>query len=147
MSEQEPIEGVVAPTSQITKPPRALHRKYMEPIFYLADRMCAVDGEVAPNERRVLEELSEAGGVKAFRTTPTFRHLTVDSACKSLDMTTAKNGAMVIMTLLLKADAERREAEHRFFSRVRETLGMERVVVPVDFDEHKSLALAYLRNS
>lgn len=147
MSEQQQIEGVVAPTSQIAKPPRALHRKYLEPIFYLADRMCAVDGEVAPNERRVLDELSEAGGVKAFRSSQSFRHLTVENACKALDMTTAKNGAMVIMTLLLKADAERKDAEKRFFTRVRESLGMERVVVPVDFEEHKSLALAYLRNS
>ena len=146
MSEQEQIEGVVAPASQITKPPRALHRKYLEPIFYLADRMCAVDGEVAPNERRVIDELSEAGGVKGFRSSPSFRHMTVDSACNSLDITTAKNGAMVIMTLLLKADTARKESEHRFFTRVRESLGMERVVVPVAFDEHKSLALAYLRN-
>ena len=85
--------------------------------------------------------------MKAYRSSPTFRHLTVEDACKSLDMTTAKTGAMVIMTLLLKADSDRKETEKRFFTRVRESLGMERVVVPVDFEEHKSLALAYLRNS
>lgn len=132
--------------SHILRPARPLHRKYWEPIFYLADRMCTADGEVAPNEHRVLEELASSVDMKTFRTSQTFPHLKVDAACKALDIDAAKNGAMVIMTLLLKADTKRRDSEHRFFTTVRERLGSLQVVVPVNFDAHKKLALKYLTN-
>jgi hypothetical protein len=130
--------------SHIVRPNRALHRKYLEPIFFLADKMCTADGEVAPSEHRMIEELALSVDMKAFRSTQTFRHMKVDDACKALDIDTAKNGAMVIMTLLLKADTERRDSEHKFFTTVRERLGSLEVVVPVNFEAHRRLALKYL---
>ena len=145
MTEQD-NQGHAPQVSQIMHPPRPLHRKYYESIFYLADRMCSADGEVAPNERRLLEELSKAAGVEDFRSRQTFRHMTIDDACSKLDIDTAKNGAMVIMTLLLKADTRRRDTEQSYFSKVREKLGAPPVHVPVSLEAHKALALEYIKS-
>ncbi len=130
-------------TSQIIPPTRALHRKYIEPIIYLADRMAGADGKVVPKERRLVEELAKAANLRDFRRDRWFRNLDEQSACQAIDITLARQAAMVVLSLVLKADADRKESEHAYFTQIRNMIGADPVTVPIEFDAHKELALKY----
>jgi len=51
--------------------------------------------------------------------------------------------ALVVLSLVLKADVQRKPSEHAYFTRIREALGAPPITVPVDVEGHKQLALEY----
>jgi hypothetical protein len=133
-----------APKSNIIHPARPLHRKYVQPILYLAERMSVADGQLAGSERRTIDLLAERAKIKDFRKQKWYRDLNEKEACRQLDIETARNGAMVVMTLVLKVDVKKHPGEHAFFTRIRTQLGSPHIVVPVDLDAHTKLAMEYV---
>ncbi len=136
----------VAPTSNIFRPPRALSRKTAEPILYLADSMAKADEEVVPREMRMIDLVADAVGLPTFRHQPWFREMTEAAALHRLNTDLAKRATLVVLSLILKADAKRRPAEQAYFSRLREQLGAPPITVPVDLEAHKRLALQYFQD-
>jgi hypothetical protein len=130
--------------SNVIEPTRALAKKYVEPILYLADRMSAADKTIVVKERSIIEDMAEATNKKNFRSERGFADLTEDKACQMLDIDAAKRGALVVMALVLKADQARVDSEHEYFHKIRAKLGAEAVTVPVGLEAHKALALKYL---
>ena len=130
--------------SRIAEPVHKLASKYLNPIFYLADRMSSADKKVVVKERSIIEDLAESAGKLDFRLERWFRDMTLDRACEILDVKPAKRGALVILSLVLKADLKRVDEEHEFFHQIRDKLEAEPVTVPVSLDAHKALALKYL---
>ncbi len=130
--------------SQVIQPKRALPKKYLEPILYLADRMSSVDKEVAIKEVSIIVTLAEAANKKNFQTERWFKEFTQEKACAMLDIDAAKRGALVVMSLVLKADKNRLPSEHEYFTKIRKLLGAEAVAVPIDMESHTLLALLYL---
>lgn len=142
MSEQQTTpEG---DESQVIHPARALPRKYVNAILYLADRMSEADKKVVVKERSVIEELADAVGKKAFRTERWYRDMSVEKACGQIDIQAAKRATLVVLALVLKADFARLDSEHEFFHRIRKSLEADPVTVPVAVEAHKALALQYL---
>lgn len=133
-----------APKSNVIHPARPLHRKYVEPILYLADRMAESDKELAAAERRMVDYLAENARVKDFRRQKWYRELNDKAACERLDIDTAKLGALVVLTLVLKSDVKKKPEEHSYFTRIRALLGAPPVVVPADLEAHRKLALEYI---
>ncbi|MCH9044702.1 MAG: hypothetical protein IIA40_01200 [SAR324 cluster bacterium] len=136
----------VAPKSGIFHPPRALSRKTAEPILYLADRMAMADQEAVPREMRMIDLIADAVGLPTFRHQPWFREMTEAAALQRLTTDLAKRATLVVLSLILKADAKRRPAEQAYFSRLREQLGAPPITVPVDLEAHKKLALQYFQD-
>lgn len=130
--------------SNIIEPTRALPKKYVEPILYLADRMSSADKHVVVKERSIIEDLAEAANRKNFRSERGFADLSEDKACQMLEIDAAKRGALVVMALVLKADLSRVDSEHEYFRKIRAKLGAQPVTVPVGLEAHKQLALKYL---
>ncbi|HEX7928476.1 MAG TPA: hypothetical protein VF678_12855 [bacterium] len=137
-------ETAAAPKSNIIHPARPLHRKYVEPILYLADRMAESDKQLAAAERRMVDELAANAKVKDMRRQKWYRDLNDKTACERLDIDAAKLGALVVLTLVLKADIKKKPDEHSYFTRIRTQLDAPPIVVPVDIDAHRKLALAYI---
>ena len=130
--------------SKIVHPARPLPRKYVEPILYLADQMSAADGSVLPKERKLVEELAKAANFKDFRHEDWYRKFTEEKACQAISIDLARQGLLVVLALLLKADETRKEAEQAYFSKIRGLVGGDPVHVPIDLEAHKRLALEYL---
>lgn len=130
--------------SKIVHPARALPRKYVEPILYLADQMSAADGNVLPKERKLVEELAKAAKFKDFRHDEWYRKLNEEKACQAIGIDSARQGLLVVLSLLLKADESRKDTEQAYFSKIRGLVGGDPVRVPVDLEAHKKLALEYL---
>lgn len=133
-------------SSKVIEPARALPSKYLEPIMYLADRMATADKKMVTKERSVIDDLAEAIHKKNFRSDRSYMDLNEDKACSLLNIEVAKRAALVVMTLVLKADHKRVDAEHAYFRKIRGKLGTDPVIVPVDLAAHKTLALKYLVN-
>ena len=131
--------------SAVVHPARPLSKKYLEPIFYLAEGMAAADKHVVPKENRIIDLMAHAAGLKGFRNSKNYRGLTQQKACDQLDIEAAKRAALVIIALVLKADFNRVHSEHEYFTRIRSALNAGPIVVPVGLDAHRDLALAYLR--
>ena len=131
-------------SNNVIEPERALPSKYLEPIMYLADRMATADKKMVTKERSVIDDLAEAVKKKSFRHERSFMDLNEDKACSLLNIEVAKRAALVVMTLVLKADHQRVDAEHAYFRKIRGKLGTDPVIVPVDLAAHKSLAMKYL---
>ena len=131
-------------SNKVIEPTRALPSKYLEPIIYLADRMASADRKMVTKERSVIDDLAAAVNKKSFRSDRSFMDLDEDKACSLLDIEAAKRAALVVMTLVLKADSKRVDSEHSYFRKIRVKLGTDPVIVPVDLAAHKSLALKYL---
>lgn len=132
-------------TSGIIHPPQPLPRKYIEPILYLAERMSMADGMMVPKERRMIETLAEAAGTADFREKHGYPNLTERQACEMLDEEAAKMGALVVISLVLKSDVQRKAVEQEFFHKIRTLLEAEPVTVPVELEAHKQLALQYVK--
>ena len=132
------------PESNVAHPSRALPKKYVEPILYLADRMSESDGKVVPKERKMVEELAKSAKYKDFRHEKWYRDFTDEKACQAINIDSARHGLLVVLSLLLKADETRKETEHAFFTKIRRLVGGDPVTVPVDLEAHKRLALEYL---
>ena len=130
--------------SRVAHPSRALPKKYVEPILYLADRMSEVDGKVLPKERKLVEELAKIAKYKDFRHEKWYRDFTDEKACQAINIDSARQGLLVVLSLLLKADEARRETEAAFFTKIRHMVGGDPVTVPVDFEAHKRLAIEYI---
>ena len=130
--------------SNIIEPARALPSKYLEPIMYLADRMASADKKMVTKERSVIDVLAEAVNKKGFRRSRSYLDLDEDKACSMLDVAPAKRGALVVMALVLKSDHERLDVEHQYFRKIRDKLGTDPIIVPVDLEAHRQLALKYL---
>jgi hypothetical protein len=130
--------------SNIVHPARALPRKYIEPILYLADQMSAADGKVLPKERKMVEELAKAASYKDFRHEDWYRKLSEEKACQAIAIDSARQGLLVVLALLLKADEARKDTEHAYFTKIRNLVGGDPVHVPVDLEAHKKLALEYI---
>ncbi len=130
------------PDTQI--PDKMLHRKYLQPILYLADRMSETDGLVVAKVRRMIESLAQAAGMPDFRHDNSYRQLSDHRACDMLDTEDAKTAALVVISLVLKTGAEHKDEEYGFFSKIRNRLNHAPVTVPVDVQEHKELALKFL---
>ncbi|MDH4225238.1 MAG: hypothetical protein OEW12_06290 [Deltaproteobacteria bacterium] len=135
MSDQTQVE--------VVKPARALARKYLEPILFLGDRMAIVDGENVPKERKILDWLADGAGIKSFRHEKWYREMNEQKAIAALDIDSAKMGALVTISLVLKADFERKDAEFELFTKLRKMLKAAPIAVPIDLDEHKALAMKY----
>lgn len=130
---------------EIRHPQRPLPRKYLLSILFLAERMAKSDGEVPVKERFMIDTLAEQVEMKDFREDKTYRLLSDQKACDNLDIDQAKEGALVVISLILKADGIRHPDEQAYFKKVRELLGAEPVMVPGELDAHKALALEYMR--
>ena len=130
--------------SQVIQPAKALPKKYVDPILYLADRMASVDKNVVIKEVSIIEILAEAANKKDFRHERSYRDFTQESACAMLNIEAAKRGALVVLSLVLKADQSRLDTEHEYFTKIRTLLGSDPVAVPIDLESHKQLALKYL---
>ena len=126
-------------------PTRALPRKYAEPILYLADRMAGM-GQAGSKVRATLQHLAEVAGLKDYGRQQWFRELNDQRACQRLDIESAKRGALVVLALLIKADPQATEAHRAYFTKVRTFLGAEPITVPADVEEHRRLALGFLRD-
>lgn len=129
----------------IQHPHRALHRRHLEAVLYLADKMGQADGQSVPSEIKIATTLAEAGGLKGYRQQQWYRDLSEDEACRRLDLDVAKRGALVVMALVLKADVQRKPEEQGYFKHVREKLGAPPVRVPVELEAHMALALEYFK--
>ena len=132
-------------TRGIIHPPQPLPRKFIEPILYLAERMSLADGMMVPTERRMIEVLAEAAGTPDFREKHGYPTLTERQACEMLDEEAAKVGALVVISLVLKTDVQRKVVEQEFFHKIRNLLEAEPVTVPVELEAHKQLALQYVK--
>ena len=132
-------------TNGIIHPPQPLPRKYIEPILYLAERMSMADGMMVPKERRMIEILAEAAGTADFREKHGYPTLTERQACEMLDDDTAKVAALVVISLVLKSDVQRKPVEQEFFHKIRNLLEAEPVTVPIELEAHKQLALQYVK--
>ncbi|HKI98359.1 MAG TPA: hypothetical protein VKB51_07795 [bacterium] len=128
----------------IDKPTHALPRKYIEPIMYLAERMSQQDKIVPAPGKRTVDQLAEALQLKDFRRQPWFRSFNEKRACEMIDLETVKRGALVIISLVMKADTTRGEAAKAYFHKVREMLETEPIAVPTELDAHRDLAMRYL---
>ena len=126
-------------------PTRALPRKYVEPIVYLADRMVGM-GQGGHKERGTFHLLAEAAGMRDYARQQWFRELNDQRACQRLDIDSAKRGALVVLALLIKADPQAGEAHRAYFTKVRILLGAEPITVPADVEEHRRMALGFLRD-
>ncbi len=146
-SEQEQPEQPKVPDSQIVHPARPLHKKYVEPILYLADRMSESDGKVIPKERKLVEELAKEAKVTGFRHENWYRKLTDEKACQAIDIEVARQGLLVVLSLLLKADEARLDLEHTFFTKIRNLVGGDPITVPIGLEAHTQLAKEYIRSS
>ena len=144
MDEANSQETPAAPKSNVIHPARPLHRKYVEPILYLADRMAESDKQLAAAERRMVDLLADNAKVKDFRRQKWYRELNDKTACERLDIDAAKLGALVVLTLVLKSDIKKKPEEHGYFSRIRALIGAPPIVVPVDLESHRKLALEYI---
>ena len=130
--------------SDIQSPDESLPRKYLQPILYLADRMSEADSMAVVKVRRMIESLAQAAGMRDFRQDNSYRHLSDHRACDALDSNEAKTAALVVISLVLKTGAERKEEEYEFFTKIRTLLNHPPVTVPVGVQEHKELALKYM---
>jgi hypothetical protein len=126
-------------------PTRALPRKYAEPILYLADRMSGM-GQAGSKERATLQHLAESAGLKDYGRQQWFRELNDQRACQRLDIESAKRGALVVLALLIKTDPQAADAHRAYFTKVRTLLGSEPITVPADVEEHRRMALGFLRD-
>ena len=130
--------------TNIIHPPRALAKKYFEPILYLAERMASADGEVVPKENKIIDSLAKAANMEKFRASKGYRDLNQKKACELLDIEAAKRGALVILSLVLKSDLRRSDSEQDYFHRIRTLLATDSVTVPVELETHRKLALEYI---
>lgn len=128
----------------VERPTRPIPRKYLEPILYLADRMSAQDRIVPAPPQRMVDQLAEAAQMKDLRRQPWYRAMNEERACEALDLETVKRAALVVLSLVLKADTTRGEAAKAYFSMLREKLNMEPIAVPSELDQHRDLALRHL---
>jgi hypothetical protein len=126
-------------------PGRALPRKYVEPIVYLADRMVGM-GQGGHKERGAFQLLADAAGMRDYARQQWFRELNDQRACQRLDIESAKRGALVVLALLIKSDPHAGETHRAYFTKVRTLLGAEPITVPADVEEHRRLALGFLRD-
>lgn len=130
---------------KVARPHHAVPRKFMEPILYLAERMSDTDPIEEPEGPRMVDQLAEAVDYSNVAKQKWFRALDDRKACAALDFETAKIAALVVMTLVLKVDTERGDQAKQYFRKIRELLEMDPISVPSDLDEHKKLALRFLR--
>ena len=131
--------------SNVRQPERPLRKEEVLPILFLADKMAKVDGSVAREEMNAIDSLAEAAEMKDFRNARGYDLFGEDEACKALKAEWAKTGALVLMSLVLKADCERAQTEHEFFTKIRSNLNADPVTVPIDIEAHQQLALRYVR--
>ena len=131
--------------SNVKQPQRPLREEVVLPILFLADRMAKVDESAVREEASVIDTLAEAAEMGDFREEPGYRLFGEDEACDALNAESAKTGALVLMSLVLKADCERAEPEHEFFTKIRTKLNAEPVTVPINIKAHRRLALSYLQ--
>ncbi len=131
--------------SQVERPSHPLPRRYIEPIIFLAHRMAAMDKLTPPPEPRMVDQLTDMSHVETPKDQRWFRDLNDNVACDKLDLDTVKRGALVILCLVMKADTEIGDEAKAYFSKIRGLLEAEPVTVPVELDDHKKLAVSYLR--
>lgn len=122
---------------------KAISKRYIPAILYLAERMAASDKDLASKERTVILQLAEAANMKDFRHKKEFSEMDEDKACNTLDIEPARRAALVVLALILKADGQRRPEEHDYFRRVRTKLGADSIKVPVDLEAHKEMATRF----
>jgi hypothetical protein len=88
--------------------------------------------------------LAKAAKYKDFRHEKWYLDFTVEKACQAINIDSARVGLLVVLALLLKADAARQDTEHAFFTRVRQLVGGDPVTVPKDLEAHRQLAMEYI---
>ena len=124
-------------------PQRQLSRKTAEPILFLAEKMADADHDKVPRESRMIDMIADAVGMSTFRHQPWFRDMTQEAAIARITTDMAKKAAMVVLTLVLKADSRRKPREHEYFTWLRNQIGADPITVPVALEDHKKLALMY----
>jgi hypothetical protein len=130
----------------VEHPDRAVRGEFVEPILFLADRMAAQDPIQPPPAKSITERLAELLGLRGYREQASYRRLNDAVACDMLVTERARKGALVVASLVLKADTDGGENAKAYFSGLRERLGLEMIVVPTSIEEHLGLALEYLRD-
>jgi hypothetical protein len=128
----------------VERPAHPIPRKYVEPVMYLVERMSQQDRVVPPTGKRIADQLAEALQMKDFRRQPWMRQMNDQQACAMLDLETVKLGALVVLSLVMKADTTRGEAAKAYFSKIRQLLQMEPISIPADLEAHKAIAFAFL---
>lgn len=131
------------PKTVIEHPKRAMSRIIWGPVFYLAHKMARSDNETLRKEIRIVDELAKAAGLSDYRNHEWYSRLTEKKALEALQGVEGQRCLMVVLTLVLKADGNKRPEEHQYFRSIREKLGAPPIRVPVNFYDHKRLAMEY----
>ena len=131
-------------SGKIERPIHNLPRNYVELILYLPQEMAKKDRILPVPETRMVDILSDQVGISPQQMKKWFHGMTDDEACEKIDSGLAKNGALVGLALVLKADTNGGEEASTYFTRIRNKLGAEPIKVPADPGELKELALSYL---
>lgn len=131
--------------SQVERPAHPLPRRYIEPIIFLAHRMASMDKLSPPSEQPMVNQLTDASHVENPKQQSWFRDLNDNVACDKLELDTVKRGALVILCLVMKSDTIMGDEAKGYFSKIRGLLEAEPVTVPVELEDHKKLAISYLR--
>ena len=129
---------------QLNAPNTTCHAIYVELILYLAQEMAKKDRILPVPETRMVDLLSGEVGISQQQMKKWFHGLNDDEACKKIDMDLARNGALVVLALVLKADTNGGAEASAYFTNIRTKLGAEPITVPSGLDELKELALSYL---
>ena len=130
--------------SNVKRPQRPLTKEQVLPILFLADRMAHANGAVEQKEESVIDNLAAAAGIENFREQLGYPLFGENEACKALNAESAKTGALVMMSLVLKRDCHRSQPEHGYFSQIRSKLNADPITVPIEFEAHTRLARSYI---
>ena len=139
----KPVDQAESSKSGIIHPSHAASRRVLGPVFYLAHKMARSDNEALRKETKIVDDLAKRAGVADYRIQKWYTELTEEKAIAALSGDEAKRCCMVVLTLVLKADGEKKPEEHAFFSKIRTSLGAPPIVVPVSLEDHKKLAYEY----
>ena len=122
---------------------KPLQKKYLPAILFLAEKMAEADKRLDKKERILIRQLADAANMSNFHHDKDFLKLNEDKACQKLDNERARKAALVVLSLVLKADGMRRPEEFKYFRHVRNKLQADPISVPTELTAHKEEALKY----
>jgi hypothetical protein len=120
--------------------------EFLEPILFLAEQMAAADPLEPRPARPMVDRLAGLCGRSDFRRQPGYPLLDEGAACARLSTERARQGALVVLALVLKTDTCGGPAAHACFARISGRLDEAPLAVPTQVQQHLELALTYLRD-
>ncbi|MBI3992956.1 MAG: hypothetical protein HY342_06760 [Candidatus Lambdaproteobacteria bacterium] len=145
-AQPQPVQAPAEPpASAAAQPLPPAPERHLLALLYFCEGMSRSDGRVALEERQMVNLLAQMARLPDYRADPWYQALDEDTACMVLDNELVRHATLVCMTLVLKADSQRRPEEHAYFTRIRKRLGAEPVRVPINLERHKYSALSCVR--